>query len=165
MSIEHAQIHSIEGNLLGGDGTWDRPGKLPQQKLVGGDVVVQQEPAPFTRHLRVHLSRGHTVLEFRGEIDIAAAVEIVPYLDRVTARPGARIVIDLRQVEFFDCSGLRLLHRARTRVLDHGGQLHLVCTHPLTLRVLRVTGTARLLRPHPTLDAALGQPEATSGSL
>jgi anti-anti-sigma factor len=126
---------------------------------------VQQEPAPFSRHLRVHRHRGHTVLEFRGEIDIAAAVEIAPYLDRVTTQPDARIVIDLRSVEFFDCSGLRLLYRARARVLDHGGRLHLVCTHPLTLRVLRITGLSRLLPPHPTPDAALNQPEATSGTL
>ncbi|MER5209861.1 anti-sigma factor antagonist [Streptomyces sp. NPDC002838] len=132
---------------------------------MGGDVVVQQEPAPLTRHLRVHQDRGHTVLEFRGEIDIAAAVEIIPYLDRVTGRPDVRLVIDLSGVEFFDCSGLRLLHRARARVLDNGGRLLLVCTHPLTLRVLRVTGLSRLLPPMPTLDAALGRPEATSGSL
>ncbi|MBD0844127.1 MULTISPECIES: anti-sigma factor antagonist [unclassified Streptomyces] len=128
---------------------------------------MQQEPAPLSRHLCVRQDRGHTVLEFRGEIDIAAAVEIVAHLDRVTARAEPRIVIDLRPVEFFDCSGLRLLYRARIRVLDHGGELHLVCTHPLTLRMLRITGLARLLPPHPTLDAALGQsrPEATSGSL
>jgi anti-anti-sigma factor len=74
-------------------------------------------------------------------------------------------VIDLRQVEFFDCSGLRLLYRARQRVLDRDGRLHLVCTHPLTLRILRVTGLNRLLPAQPTLDAALGQPEATSGTL
>ncbi|MET9969746.1 anti-sigma factor antagonist [Streptomyces sp. NPDC006356] len=126
---------------------------------------MQQDPAPFSRHLRVHRHREYTVLEFHGEIDIAAAVEIAPYLDRVTAHPDARVVIDLRRIEFFDCSGLRLLYRARSRALDHGGQLHLVCTHPLTLRVLRITGLARLLPPHPTLDAALNQPEATSGTL
>lgn len=126
---------------------------------------MQQEPAPLSRHLRIHQDRGHTVLEFRGEIDIAAALEIVPYLDRVTGHPGNRIVIDLRQVEFFDCSGLRLIYRARSRVLDHDGQLRLVCVHPLTLRIMRVTGLTRLLPPHPTLDAALEQPEATSGSV
>ncbi|WP_329551425.1 anti-sigma factor antagonist [Streptomyces sp. NBC_00696] len=125
---------------------------------------MQQEPAPLTRHLRIHADRGFTVLEFRGEIDIAAATEILPYLDRVTARPRARIVIDLRQVEFFDCSGLRLLYRARHRVLEREGRLHLVCTHPLTLRILRVTGLNRLLPPQPTLDAALEQPETTSGT-
>ncbi len=73
---------------------------------------MRQEPAPFTRHLRVHRYRGHTVLEFRGEIDIAAEGEIAPHLDRETGRPGARVVIDLARVEFFDCSGLRLLFRA-----------------------------------------------------
>ncbi|MFI8529098.1 anti-sigma factor antagonist [Streptomyces aquilus] len=126
---------------------------------------MQQQPAPRTRHLHIHQDRGHTVLEFRGEIDISAALEIVPYLDRETGRDHPRVVIDLRQVEFFDCSGLRLLYRARSRVLDHDGQLRLVCAHPLTLRIMKVTGLHRLLPPHATLDAALGQSEATSGSL
>ncbi|MFI5675201.1 anti-sigma factor antagonist [Streptomyces cellulosae] len=126
---------------------------------------MEQDPAPPARHVRVHQDRGHTVLELHGEIDIAAAMEIIPYLDRVTGRPEARLVIDLSDVEFFDCSGLRLLYRARSRMLDNGGRLLLVCTHPLTLRVLRVTGLSRLLPPMPTLDAALGQPEAASGSV
>ncbi|MFG3009490.1 anti-sigma factor antagonist [Streptomyces cinerochromogenes] len=126
---------------------------------------MRREPVPLTRQLGVYHHRGHTVLEFRGEIDIAAATEIGPFLDRVTDRPGARVVIDLRPVEFFDCSGLRLLYRARVRVLERGGQLHLVCTHPLTLRVFRVTGLTRLLPPQPDLDAALARSEAASGSL
>ncbi|MEU6576737.1 anti-sigma factor antagonist [Streptomyces sp. NPDC046805] len=123
----------------------------------------RQEPAPRLEQLRVHEARGHTVLELRGEIDIAAATEIGPYLDRVTDRPGVRVVIDLRHIDFFDCSGLRLLYRAHHRVLDGGGQLQLVCVHPLTLRLLRVTGLSRLLPPRPTLDAALDRSEASSG--
>jgi anti-anti-sigma factor len=126
---------------------------------------VANQPVPLTRHLRVRRDRGHTVVVFHGEIDIAAAVEIIPSLDRITARPGARVVIDLSGVDFFDCSGLRLLHRARGRILDGGGELYLVCAHPLTLRVLKVTGLSRLLPPRPTLDAALERPEATSGSV
>ncbi|MFF7892893.1 anti-sigma factor antagonist [Streptomyces sp. NPDC007907] len=122
---------------------------------------MRQEPAPLTPHLRVRRERGHTVLEFRGEIDLAAASEIAPHLDRETARPAARLVIDLSGIDFFDCSGLRLLYRARSRVLDRRGQVLLVCAHPLTLRVLRITGLSRLLPPQPTLDAALEQPEAT----
>ncbi|MFJ4685402.1 anti-sigma factor antagonist [Streptomyces sp. NPDC088789] len=125
---------------------------------------MQQDPAPLTRHLRVHRVRGHTVLEFRGEIDIAAAAEIAPALDVVTARPGSLVVLDLTHVEFFDCSGLRLLYRARSRVLARDGRLLLVCDHPLTLRVLRVTGLARLLPPLPTLEAATERPGAASGS-
>ncbi|MFD7934966.1 anti-sigma factor antagonist [Streptomyces sp. NPDC059755] len=132
---------------------------------VGGDVVVLEKPAADTPHLRVREDRGYTVLEFRGEIDIVAATEITPHLDDATGGPAPRIVIDLSRIEFFDCSGLRLLYRARSRVLDHGGHLHLVCTHRLTLRILRATGLYRLLPPATTLDAALEQPEATSGTL
>ncbi|WP_225825781.1 anti-sigma factor antagonist [Streptomyces naphthomycinicus] len=126
---------------------------------------MRHDPVPLTRQLGMYAYRGHTVLEFRGEIDIVAATEIGPFLDRVTGRAGVRAVIDLRPVEFFDCSGLRLLYRARARVLAHGGQLHVVCTHPLTLRVFRVTGLTRLLPPQPSLDAALARSEAASGSL
>lgn len=126
---------------------------------------MQQQSAPFTRHVRVHQDRGHTVLEFRGEIDIVAATEIAPHVDGATGSAAPRVVIDLSRVEFFDCSGLRLLYRARQRVRDRDGHLLLVCAHPLTLRVLRVTGLSRLLPPQPTLDAALARPEATSGSV
>ncbi|QTE02624.1 Anti-sigma-B factor antagonist [Streptomyces cyanogenus] len=126
---------------------------------------MRHEPVPLTRQLGMYEDRGHTVLELRGEIDIASASEIGPFLDRITERPEVRLVIDLRPVEFFDGSGLRLLYRARVRVLERGGQLHVVCTHPLTLRVFRVTGLARLLPPHPSLDEALARSEAASGSL
>jgi anti-sigma B factor antagonist len=125
---------------------------------------VSNETEPLTPHLRVHRERGHLVLEFRGEIDIIAALEIIPLLDAATGRPGARVVLDLRHIEFLDCSGLRLLYRARRRVLAQGGRLRLVCTHPLTLRVLRLTGLAAVLPPLPTMDEALSPSAAASGS-
>nr|WP_206439074.1 anti-sigma factor antagonist [Streptomyces scabichelini] len=115
--------------------------------------------------MRVHRDREPTVLELHGEIDIVAALEIFPFLDAATGRTGAQVVLDLRHIEFFDGSGLRLLYRARRRVLAQGGQLHLVCTHPQTLRILQVTGLDGLLPPLPTLDEALGQSETTSGSV
>ncbi|MFF7381533.1 anti-sigma factor antagonist [Streptomyces griseoluteus] len=116
---------------------------------------MREESTPLSRHLRVREEHGHTVLELRGEIDIASAAEISPLLDRLTGRERVRVVLDLRPVEFFDCSGLRLVSRARHRVLERGGRLQLVCAHPLTLRVLAVTGLTRVLPPHPTLEAAL----------
>ncbi|MEU9924369.1 anti-sigma factor antagonist [Streptomyces griseoluteus] len=116
---------------------------------------MREEPTPLSRHLRVREEHGHTVLELRGEIDIASAAEISPLLDRHTGRERVQVVLDLRPVEFFDCSGLRLVSRARRRVLERGGRLHLVCVHPLTLRVLRVTGLSRVLPPYPTLESAL----------
>ncbi|MFE9836565.1 anti-sigma factor antagonist [Streptomyces sp. NPDC005551] len=125
---------------------------------------MRHEPAPLTRQLRIHRYRGYTVLELHGEIDISAALDIIPVLDAETGRPAPRIVIDLRPVEFFDCSGLRLLYRARHRVASRGGELHLVCTHPLTLRIIRVTGLARVLPPAASPDEAIGGAAAASRS-
>ncbi|MGV9245633.1 anti-sigma factor antagonist [Streptomyces sp. NPDC003710] len=122
---------------------------------------MQHGPAPLPRYLRIHRDRGHLVLELHGEIDVVAALEITPFLDSATGRPAPRIVIDLRPAEFFDCSGLRLLFRARRRVLAQGGTLHLVCTHPLTLRILRLTRLAELLPPAASLDEALGRSESS----
>ncbi|WAU83600.1 anti-sigma factor antagonist [Streptomyces sp. Qhu-G9] len=126
---------------------------------------MRHDSAPLSGHLRVHEDRGHTVLEFHGEIDIIAALDIIPALDAATGRPAAQVVLDLRHIEFFDCSGLRLLYRARRRVLAHGGRLHLVCTHPLTLRILHVTGLVEVMPPLSSLDEALDRPEAASESL
>lgn len=120
--------------------------------------MVPQEPLVDTPHLRVRGEQGYVVLEFRGEIDIVAAMEIQPHLDETVTGPAPHVLIDLTPVEFFDCSGLRLLYRARTRVLERGGQLRLVCVHPLTLRVLRSTGLSKLLPPAASVEAALERP-------
>lgn len=125
---------------------------------------MRHESAPPTGFLHIHEERGHTVLEFRGEIDLVAAMEIVPHLDAATGGQTPHVAIDLRNIAFFDCSGLRLLYRARHRVQANGGRLLLICDHPLTLRVMRVTGLHRLLPAAPTLDEALNRLEAASGS-
>ncbi|MCC9690589.1 anti-sigma factor antagonist [Streptomyces sp. MNU103] len=114
----------------------------------------QESPSP-TRHLVVRHERGHAVLEFRGEIDIASATEIAPHLDRETRRPGARVVLDLGGIEFFDCSGLRLLARARNQVLAGGGKCTWCARTRSPLRMLRITGLTRLLPPRPTLVEVL----------
>jgi hypothetical protein len=40
-----------------------------------------------------------------------------------------------------------------------------VCTHPLTLRILHVTGLIEVMPPLSSLDEALDRPEAASESL
>ncbi|GGX90603.1 anti-sigma factor antagonist [Streptomyces minutiscleroticus] len=106
-------------------------------------------------HIRTRRVQGHLVIEFHGEIDIAAAVGILPQLIAATAPAGQRVVVDLTPVEFFDCYGLRLLCRAERRVTERGGRLQLVCDRPLTLRILRAGGLIGRFRPLPTLEAAL----------
>ncbi|RII09692.1 Anti-sigma-B factor antagonist [Streptomyces sp. YIM 130001] len=106
-------------------------------------------------HLVAYRAHGRTVLELAGEIDIAAALAIGPRLDRMTAVPEPLVVLDLTPTTFFDCSGLRMLHRAHRRITDRHGDLRIVCPHRLTRRLIAAAGPSRLPTVHTTLTAAL----------
>ncbi|MFI6463784.1 STAS domain-containing protein [Streptomyces sp. NPDC050538] len=106
-------------------------------------------------HIRSQQVSGFTVIEFHGEIDIAAAQQILPDLDAATAAPGRTVVIDLTPVEFFDAYGLRLLCHADRRVAERHGRLLLVCPHPLILRILRAGNLIGRFTPLRARDEAL----------
>ncbi|MBW5423807.1 anti-sigma factor antagonist [Streptomyces sp. BG9H] len=82
----------------------------------------------------VHTHGTGTLVRLCGEIDIATAPDISDYLDTLSYAGAAELLIDLRQVEFMDGSGVRLLNRARAR---GDGRLRVICTDPTTLRLLR----------------------------
>ncbi|MFI1212580.1 STAS domain-containing protein [Streptomyces sp. NPDC020802] len=96
-------------------------------------------PAPG-RHARSHLDHGVTVIELHGIVDLSNIPEIQAHTDAATARPGIRVVVDLRPMEFLDCSTLGLLCRTRRRALERGSHLTLVCVRPWHLRILKAAG-------------------------
>jgi anti-sigma B factor antagonist len=103
------------------------------------DCARGQAPVPC-RHERSCLDHGITVVEFHGAIDLKNVPEVQAHTDAATARRGARVVVDLRPVEFLDCTALGLLCRARRRTLEHRGHLALVCVRPWHLRILKAAG-------------------------
>ncbi|QEU93317.1 STAS domain-containing protein [Streptomyces kanamyceticus] len=110
---------------------------------------------PHAGHLYIHRVQGRTVMEFHGDIDIVAALTIMPRLDAVTAPMETLLVIDLTPTTFFDCSGLALLCRADRRLRERSGALLLVCPQALTLRMLHVLGLTERFHPAPTLTDTL----------
>jgi len=67
-------------------------------------------------HLKIHpTTEGDIVtLAVSGELDDASC----PMLDGCLVdhcRPGARVVLDLRSLNFMDCAGIELLHRTYAR--------------------------------------------------
>ncbi|MFF8925881.1 STAS domain-containing protein [Streptomyces longwoodensis] len=83
---------------------------------------------------------GTTVVELRGEIDILTAPSLGARLDDLTAVVLPDLVVDLRAVSFIDCAGLRMLCRARNRVMERRGRLRLVTDSHQFLRVLSGAG-------------------------
>lgn len=131
----------------------DRAGEdRPEYGRRLGEVV----PAP-TPYARTYRLRQATVVELAGEIDLGSAHGIHPHLDAAAMWPLPLLVVfDLGPLEFIDCYGLALLLRARRRVLERGGRIAMVCTHPPTRKLLAMTGLDAVFLPVATIEDALG---------
>ena len=95
-----------------------------------------------------------------GEIDIATAPAVRAAM-AATVGPR-RLVLDLRQVEFMDTSGLALLVDEDRRARSRGGEFAVVAATASVQRLLDIAGlTPRLrLAATPEEAAALGAHEA-----
>jgi len=112
-----------------------------------------EHPAP-NPHARTRTSGRFTVIEVAGEIDLATAGFVAEHLDAATARPLPDVLVDLRYVAFFDCSGLRVLCRAESRAREREGRLRVVCDQPRIRRLFADTG---LLKRFPPLPGVPGE--------
>ncbi|MFE9122711.1 STAS domain-containing protein [Streptomyces sp. NPDC007172] len=106
------------------------------------------------QYLYAYRKGACTVMELHGEIDLAAALALVPCLDAHTSRAEPLILIDLTHVTFLDCAGLGLLCRARRRAIAEHGELRLVCPHPPALRLLHLARLTDTFRPMRTIAEA-----------
>ncbi len=113
-------------------------------------------PPTANAHARTRRRGSFVVIEVAGEIDLATAGFLAEHLDAATVRPEADVLVDLRRVDFFDCSGLRVLCRAETRARDRGGRLRIVSDLPRIRRLLRGSGLLRRFPPLPGIPGEDG---------
>ena len=75
-----------------------------------------------------------------GDIDIAGGPTLESYVLR--SEDGSPIVLDLRDVEFIDSSGLRTLLNATRQAQQHDTVVRLRNVGAAVRRMLEITGTA-----------------------
>ncbi len=68
-------------------------------------------------HFRVEVrSEGQaTVIAVSGELDLASSPALQEELDRVASSDAQLVIIDLRELEFMDSTGLSVLVRAHQK--------------------------------------------------
>jgi anti-anti-sigma factor len=66
---------------------------------------------------------GAHVIALSGELDLAGAGLLEDELLRVEATDAAQIVMDLRELEFIDSTGVRLVYMADARARSSDGRL------------------------------------------
>jgi anti-anti-sigma factor len=94
-------------------------------------------------HLSIQTSRaGATVVvALRGELDVAGAAALEDELARLDPDPPRAVVLDLRELEFMDSSGL---HAIATRALAAGARGQRFALVPGAAQVMRVFDMTRM---------------------
>ena len=81
-----------------------------------------------------------------GELDIASAPELEQALDQIRPELTKLVIVDLRELDFMDSTGLSIIVRAHQRLAESDCELTLIKGQPQVQRLLDLTGVADRLR-------------------
>src|SRR5215217_2732549 len=98
---------------------------------------------------------GVVLVSLRGELDLATAPQLVAELDPLRRLSSPRVLVDLRELEFCDSTGLRALMGVAGEVRAARGRIALVVGPGGVARLLAVTGAAEWFDIQPDPDSAL----------
>lgn len=101
-----------------------------------------------------------TIIELRGDLDLAAAPALREHLLDALRRSTNRLILDLSGVTSCDPSGLAVLVGAQRRAQLRGVTLCLAAPRPQAAKILRITGLDHSLTVYPTLPEALARATA-----
>lgn len=94
-----------------------------------------------------------SVVTLSGELDVASAGSLEQALSEVSDHQ--HLIIDLRQLDFIDSTGLSVLVAANQRALDSGQRLGIVNGGTQVQRLLTLTGLTERLQVADTLEQLL----------
>ena len=99
---------------------------------------------PVQSHFRLEVRKQGraTVIAVRGELDLASSPALQEELDRAATSDSQMLIIDLRELDFMDSTGLSVLVRAHQRIEEQGRQLAMVKGPQQVQRLLSLTGVA-----------------------
>ena len=100
--------------------------------------------ATMQSHFRLEVTSDDqtTLVTIAGELDLASSPALDEELQRLASDGGGRVVIDLRELDFMDSTGLSTLVRAHGRLEQAGRPLGVVRGTPQVQRLLELTGVA-----------------------
>jgi anti-anti-sigma factor len=95
-------------------------------------------------HFRVEVSREGSaiVLAIGGELDLSSSAALEDEIAKAVQSDATTLVIDLRQLEFVDSTGLGVLVKANQLAADSGREFGLVRGVAQVERLLDLTGLA-----------------------
>jgi anti-sigma B factor antagonist len=105
-----------------------------QREIADGTLVVRSEENGESR-----------VIAFAGELDLANAGTAESALQNSLEDPSTPVIVDMRELEFIDSTGIALLVSALNHTAGGAGVSFIPSNSPAVTRVLELTGLAERL--------------------
>ena len=105
---------------------------------------MSEYPIPEAFSVRIERRGDAAVVVPTGELDLATAPALEASLARAFEDDCGHVVLDLRELEFIDSSGLRTLLTARRQAEDAGQRFSLVAGHRGLERTLEIAGVHKV---------------------
>lgn len=97
-----------------------------------------------------------TVVRPSGRLNMLAAPNLRRLVSETIEDGARRIVVDLADTEFIDSSGLGALVAGLKAARSAGGDLRIARATRQVQTALELTNLNRVLKPHPSVEAAYG---------
>lgn len=97
------------------------------------------------------------VIGVSGELDLASSPALEQELERGAASQAKVVIVDLRNLEFMDSTGLSVIVRAHQRATENGQRFGVVKGPQQVQRLLSLTGVADRLNLADSPDELLGE--------
>jgi len=114
---------------------------------------------------RVHVRTDGraAIIAVSGELDLASAPALESELEQAGRSESELLLLDLRELEFMDSTGLSVIVKAHQRLSEQGPSLYLIRGPQQVQRLLDLTGVAERLRLVNSPEEILGESELLGG--
>lgn len=105
--------------------------------------------------IKTERNGGALIFGLKGSFDLATSPTVRAALLEAANEGDHDIIVDLRQVEFIDSTGLGALIGGHRRAGENGGGVRLVINDGTIARLLNITGLMRVFSVYHNLEDAL----------
>lgn len=106
----------------------------------------------------VSTDQNCAVVALSGELDYTTARHVRKALTSLVDQGCHHIIVDMTAVPMCDSTGLAAFVDTYQHANQRGGTVRVVAAPPMVLRMFRVTGIDRFIRPFPTIQEASDAP-------
>ncbi len=102
-----------------------------------------------------HIGRNALIFHLRGEIDQYAAAELRERIDiEIESSPKRNLIIDLKDVELMDSSGIGLIVGRYKLITSIGGNFAVCSASDYVRKMLELSGITKIIKHYKTVAEA-----------